>query len=358
MEPTNQQYINEERISLGSVIRTIRDWVRSMLMAWKKIILGAIVIGGLYFTFQMLKKTEYTAQTTFVLEVDSGAGLGGQLSSLANLAGVNLGSLTESSGVFQIDNIIELYRSYRMMKKTLLTPVSMGEGNPERLITRYGREEKLDEKWAALGISFELPDHQLMVKHDSVLKEVVEDILEQNLVVSKPNRKLTILSVAYSSEDEVFAKAFNEQLVQHVNDFYLETKTKKTGENLKILSFQADSVKRVLDASLLALARFEDENPNINPLRQQERVEQQKIQIDVQAAGTVYREIVKNLEIAKVAHRNNLPLIQVIDEPIFPLEDNRMKWYKALVIGLFAGGVLMVLAMTTIGIYRSLDIHG
>lgn len=356
MDP-NQQYINEERISLGSVIRTIQDWIRSMFAAWKQIILGAIIIGGLYFTFQMIKKTEYVAQTTFVLEVDGGSGLGGQLSSLANLAGVNLGSLTESSGVFQIDNIMELYRSYRMMKKTLLSPVDLGDGSNERLITRYAREKKLNNEWAPLGIDFEIPEGQMRIKHDSVMKEVVEDILERNLAVSKPNRKLTILSVAYKSEDQKFAKAFNEQLVQHVNDFYLETKTKKTGENLEILTQTADSVKRALDASLLALAQFEEENPNLNPLRQSAKVDYQKIQIDIQSSGTVYREIVKNLEIAKVAHRNNLPLIQIIDEPVFPLEDNRMKWYKALVIGLFAGGVMMVFAMTAIRIYRSLDIN-
>ena len=68
---TNKHYINEERISLGSVIRTIQNWVGAMFGAWKRIILGAVIIGGLYFAYQMLKKTEYTAQTTFVLETDA-----------------------------------------------------------------------------------------------------------------------------------------------------------------------------------------------------------------------------------------------------------------------------------------------
>lgn len=349
---TNKHFINEERISLGSVIKTIQDWVLSMLRAWKQIILGAVIIGGLYFAYQMLKKTEYTAQTTFVLETESSMGLGGQLSSLANLAGVSLGSLTESSSVFQLDNIMELYRSYRMLKKTLLSEADLGNGS-ERLITHYAREAKLISDWEPLGIDFEIPEMQMVVKHDSVLKEVVEDILEQNLVVGKPKRKLTILSVAYTAEDQRFAKAFNKQLVAHVNDFYLETKTKKTGENLRVLTHQADSVKKVLDAALLELARFEEENPNINPLRQKARVPLQKIQIDVRSSGVVYQEIVKNLELAKVAHRNNLPLIQIIDEPIFPLEDNCMKWYKALVIGLIIGGFLMVAFLTMKSVYRS-----
>ena len=345
------KYINEEKFSLGSVILKVQDWVIFLLRAWKPIMLGAVLIGGLFFAYQMLKKTNYTAQTTFVLETDGGSGLGGQLSSLANLAGVSLGALTESSGVFQIDNIMELYRSYRMMKKTLLTEADLGAGT-ERLITYFGREAEHADDWQALGIDFEIPEAQMVVKHDSVLKEVVEVMLERNLIVGKPNRKLTILSVAYKSDDPVCAKAFNETLVGHVNKFYLETKTKKTGENLKVLSFQADSVKRVLDQALLDLAQFEEENPNINPLRMKARVPMQKLQIDVQASGVVYQEIVKNLEIAKVAHRNNLPLIQTIDEPVFPLEDDKMKWYKALVIGLFAGGGIMVLLLTARSVYK------
>ena len=79
----------------------------------------------------------------------------------------------------------------------------------------------------------------------------------------------------------------------------------------------------------------------------------QKIQIDLQASSAVYQEIVKNLEIAKVAHRNNTPLIQVIDRPILPLEHNRMKWYKALVIGLILGGICMVGFFTLKGIYTA-----
>ena len=344
--------IIEERLSLGLVIRRIQAWVSDMLKAWKPIFIGTFIIGCLFFAYQTYKTTNYTARTTFVLESETGGGIGGQLSSIASLTGVNLGALGESSSVFQIDNIVELYRSYRMMKKTLLTPVLL-EGEEKRLITRYGRENELDTKWKNLDIDFEVPEAQMLVKHDSILKEVVEDILEKNLAVDKPNRKLTILSVAYKSDDKYFAKAFNEVLVDHVNNFYLETKTRKTGENLRILSFQADSVKTVLDSKILELALFQEENANLNALRASERVPFQKLQIDIQASGAVYQEMVKNLEIAKITHRNSQPLIQIIDEPILPLEDDKMKWYKAVVFGVVLGGLFMVAFLTVRNIYKS-----
>ena len=347
-----RQHIEEEKISLAGLVRNVHLWIKDMLGAWKKIALGTIIIGAIYFAYQELRRVNFTAETTFVLETQSGSGLG-QVASLASLTGVNLSALTEGSSLFQLDNIIELYRSFTMMKETLLTRNETAASS-ERLITWYGREMKLDKGWEQLGIDFEIPNEQLIVKHDSVLKEVVMDIRDRNLAVAKASRKLSILRVAYTSGDELFAKRFNEVLVAHVNEFYLRVKTRKTGENLRVLNFQADSVKKVVDQVLLDLATFEEQNPNLNPLRALALVPRQKIQIDLQASSAVYQEIVKNLEIAKVAHRNNMPLIQIIDQPILPLEDDQMKWYKALVIGLFLGGVLMVGYLTLKRIYVSI----
>jgi hypothetical protein len=343
--------IIEERVSLAGLIRNIQGWTMAMFKAWKKIILGALIIGGLFLAYQKLRKINYTAETTFVLESDSGGGIG-QLGSLASLAGVNIGSLSESSTLFQIDNIIELYQSYTIMKQTLLTEVD-GTNGTEKLITTYGKERKLNEKWLAKGINFEIPISEMIVRHDSVLKKAVKEIKERNLMVSKPSRKLSILSVAYTSTNQELSKNFNEVLVENVNDFYLKSKTKKTGENLRVLAFQADSVKRVLDRVILDLAQFDDRNPNANPLRSENQVPRQKIMIDLQASSAVYQEIVKNLEIAKLSHRNSTPLIQIIDEPTYPLKDDRMKWYKAVVIGVFAGGVLIVAFLSLARIYYS-----
>ncbi|MFY0593258.1 exopolysaccharide biosynthesis protein [Roseivirga sp.] len=352
MSVQDNHMINEEKLNLASVIINVRQWVLGLLLSWKIVLLGSMLSGAVFLAYKSLKPTVYTAETSFVLETDNGSGIGGQLSSLASLAGVNVGALTESSSLFQLDNIIELYRSYRMLKKTLLTRSDGSNG--ERLITRFGRESKQLNDWLEEDVDFEIANNQMVVKHDSILKEVTELILENHLSVGKPNRKLSILNVSYRSKDALFSKDFNEILVEHVNRFYKETRTKKTGENLKILGIQADSVKKVLDNSLMLLANFQEENPNLNPLSLSARVPMQKLQIDVQASGTVYQEVVKNLEIAKIAHRNNQPLIQTIDSPVLPLEDDKMKWYKALIIGLLVGGFLSVIFVSTKRIYYSI----
>ena len=55
---------------------------------------------------------------------------------------------------------------------------------------------------------------------------------------------------------------------------------------------------------------------------------------------------------AKVTHRNKTPLIQIIDKPSFPLENNRFEFLNILILGIFGGGMLMVLLLSLQRIIR------
>ena len=87
------------------------------------------------FWYSTNKKPIYTATTTFVLEDEKGGGgLGGNLSGLASIAGVDLGG--SGGGIFQGDNILGFYTSRTMLERTLLTPILL-EGKSELLVDRY-----------------------------------------------------------------------------------------------------------------------------------------------------------------------------------------------------------------------------
>lgn len=337
---TEQKHILDDKITLREVFLRFGFWISFFMSKWMLLLLGVAVGAGLGALASIIKKPVYHAETSFVLEETDMSSLG-QMSGLASLVGINLGSMGSASGLFQGDNIMELYRSDNMLGKTLLSPFQ----DNNLLIDRFISFNKLDKKWDDKvdfsRLDFSLPRESFSVTQDSVVKEIAKIIREKHLYVEKPNRKLTIIQVNISHKDEAFAKVFNETLVEIVNRFYLETKTKKTSENLEILQSQADSVRTILDQSLLALASTTDQRPNLNPLFQSAGVETRKKQIDVQASTAVYSEIVKNLEMAKVNHRNNSPLIQIIDAPIYPLRRTEIKLLKAIV----AGGLIMLFLM-------------
>lgn len=338
------KHFSDNQFTLKEVIQNLGEWFAYFLSKWKILIAAGIlgmVLGALVSKF---KKPVFHAETSFVLEEGDSGGIG-QMSGLASLVGVNLGSLGGTSGLFQGDNIMELYRSDRMLGETLLKPFSENQ----LLIDRFVEFEELDKKWASkvdiTAMDFSIPRDQYSVSQDSVVKEVSKLIRENQLSIAKPDRKLSIIQVSISSKDEDFAKAFNETLVDNVNTFYFQTKTKKTGENLQILQSQADSVRAILDESLAEFATATDRVPNANPLLSSAQVESRKRQIDVQATGAVYQEIVKNLEIAKVNHRNNSPLIQIIDSPRFPLKRSEIRLVKGIVLGAIITGLLVLFGL-------------
>tara|TARA_B100000242_G_scaffold289355_1_gene259063 strand:- start:2134 stop:3177 length:1044 start_codon:yes stop_codon:yes gene_type:complete len=344
-----------ESFSLLNLINSVKSWLFYLLSNLR----GIVTITSIFLAFALLynyvKSPVHYARTTFVLDSESSSNSIGDIASLASLAGINASSFIDASSLFQIDNIQELYRSSSMIKETLLSEDNFGDNNI-MLIDRLANNEKINKKWDRLNVDFSAyksKSTNLRV-HDSILNEVVKIIKKKYLIVDKPSRKTTILEIGFDHKDELLAKSFNEKLVSIVNDFYNKTKTQKTGENLRILERQADSVKKVLDKSILVLAEKDQSIPNPNPLTKVSLVPYQKALIDVQANGAIYQEIVKQLELAKVSHRNKTPLIQIIDKPVLPLENTRLKIFECLVFGIFGGLFFSVLYYSLTRFYKSL----
>lgn len=325
-----------EEISLVEVVDSVKDWNRYLRPRWKYIILMGVIGMGLGLAYAFMKKPTYTATTTFVLEESGGGGMGGamgQYAGLASMVGIDIGG--SANGLFSADNIIALYQSRTMLKKVLLSEADFGN-KKMLLIDRYIDLNKLREKWAdkpALkGVSF-TDSAQFTIVQDSILNEAIKDINLNYLSVTKPDKKASILQVDVQSKDELFAKRFTDQVVATVNDFYVQTKTKKSITNVAILQHQTDSVKAVMNGAIFASASTMDATPNLNPTRQVLRVPVQRSQFNAEMNKAILSELVKNLELSKIALRKETPLIQVIDTPDLPLEKEKPGKAKTGILG-------------------------
>ena len=88
------------------------------------------------------------------------------------------------------------------------------------------------------------------------------------------------------------------------------------------------------------MAAEQDRVPNANPLLNAATVNERRKQVDVQTSAAVFEEIVKNLEMAKINHRINTPLIQLIDSPKLPLKRSEIRLVKGMVYGAMIFGFL------------------
>ncbi|PYF75462.1 GumC domain-containing protein [Pedobacter nutrimenti] len=344
----------DEQTSLRELIVKIRDWYKYILTKWLFILIVGIVGAIVGFIYAYYKKPVFIASTTFVLEnEDSGRGMG-QYAGLASMVGIDLGGMAGGGGIFQGDNILVLYKSRKMIKKTLLSGVNY-DGNNELLIDRYIKINHLRESWrkkkSLAKIYFGNDSNADLINvrrlKDSIITLIVDDINKNYLSVSKLDKKLSIIKVDVRSKDEIFAKAFNDQIVKNVNDFYIQTKTKKSLNNISILQQKTDSVRLSMNRSIYTSAAVVDATVNLNPTKQVQRIApMQRSQFNAETNKAMLTELVKNLEMAKMSLLKETPLIQVVDNPVFPLEVEKIGKIKALVLGGILFVFVVVLALS------------
>jgi hypothetical protein len=336
MNQNNPGVNSDSEISIKDTIIKIRSGIKYLISKWVVILISLVFGAILGFYYSISKKPTYTAICNFVLEdAKSGGGLG-QLAGLASLAGINIGGSPGGGNIFEGDNIIVLYKSRDMVEKALLGEVTI-KGKKQMLIDRYINFNKLRKKWKKEdhidSITFQGDPEQFSRRQDSIITDLVALFNKKILNIDKLDKKLSIISVKVTSEDEIFSKMFADKLVETVNNFYILTKTGKTYHSVKVLQKQADSLRLGFNSSLFGVASAIDADPNANPTMQTLRVPSQKKQIDVQSNAAMFTEIVKDLEIAKVTLREETPLIQVVDKPVYPLQVNGLPWTKGMLFG-------------------------
>lgn len=358
-EANYQSSVQNDEMSIKEVIDKLIIWVKYLWSKWLIILVFGLAGAGIGLYKAIVFRPVYTAEYSFVLEEDKSGGFGGALG-LASQFGIDLGGGGSGGGAFSGDNLIELMRSRSIVQKTLLKQVTL-KGKSKTLVEHYIDFNELREGWKEkpelnkiLTFPVNSNPNKFTREQDSLLTAVHQDIIQNFLSVGKIDRKLSIIKVEVKSIDENFSKYFAEELVDQVSRFYVETKTMKASQNVRILQHKVDSVRQRLNSAISGVAFSNDMNPNANPSKMILRAPSQQKQIDVQANTAILTQLVTNLEISKITLNKETPLVQVIDRPIFPLKKHRMGKLKTLVTGGIIAGFVIVSLLVLRKLFKDL----
>ena len=349
-DPTISTASAEDEISLKELIIKLKDWFTYLLSKWMVIGLAGIIGASIGLVYALNDKPIYTATLSFVLE-DEKSGGGGGLSSALGLAsqfGIDMGG--SAGGIFTGTNLLELFKSRRMVEQTLLKPVAVGGKTisyAEWYIQNAQWRKVWEKKAGYENIEF-LPNAdrgKFTRVQDSIMGVMYGDLSKNGLVVSQKDKKISIISVEVKSVDELFAQSFTEAIAKEVSDFYVQTKSKKANLNMAILERQTDSIRQELNGAITGVAVANDNTFGLNPALNVQRVPSARRQVDVQANTAILTVLVQQTEMAKVTLRKETPLIQVIDRPILPLKKEKFGKAKGILLGGFLAGFLMVLGL-------------
>ena len=102
-----------------------------------------------------------------------------------------------------------------------------------------------------------------------------------------------------------------------------------------------------MNGAIYSAALIADATPNLNLTKQIKRAApMQRSQFSAETSKTILAELVKNLEMSKISLRKEKPLIQVVDEPVYPLEKESFGKLKGIVLGSLLAGFLTVIILS------------
>jgi uncharacterized protein involved in exopolysaccharide biosynthesis len=300
---------------------------------WRKKIqiLSYLFIGGflgLLTSIYVIPKT-YKSGLSFTLEQKNSSI--GSLGGLASSLGISDLPTTTSTGMFGGENILHLLKSNRIIHQSLKeSQIELKGDNLLNLYLKTHFKNQLDKKKIKL-FDRSLYGEIFNRKQDSLLLLITKNIRENQINAERVDKKTTIINLEIRDKNEQWAFLFTRALVKNAIDLYLEIKVGKLLRTETSLIQKRDSIRGLLDGSINTLAIETDLNSHAPLMRY--KTKQAKKQIDVEVLKNMYASVIQNLELTKFQRAQEEPIIEIIDEPILPLQVESLGKIKGALIG-------------------------
>ena len=316
VEEKDKQYIEEED-------EMQIDWLGMLKKAWegRMFILKCGIVGvivGLIAAFSIPK--EFT--TSVNLASESGTSGAGGLSSLAAMAGINIGSGRSSEALTP-----ELYPN--IVSSTPFTlelfdiQVKSADGNIDsslyEYVDEYIKKTEEEQKHGAGYIS--LTSNQRVAAAE----------INERINVSV-DRKTNYTTISVKMQDPLIAATVADTVTKFLQKYITDYRTNKSKKDLQFSQGIYDNAKHDYEAKQAAYAAYADANQNL--ILQSSRTELERLQNDRNLAMNVYTQSAQQLQLAKAKVQEETPVLTVVQPAVVPLKGSPSK-LKVLVIVTF-----------------------
>lgn len=345
VEQINKQ--EETEIDLIEVIRKL--WAKR-----KFILKVTVVFMALGVLIALFSPKEYTAGCTMVPQIGEKT-TGGNLSGLAAMAGINLGS--NSGGDVLMPNVYpKILSSVPFQKELMQTEVKFEDyEQPVRLLDYYTGEEY--RKFSLLGtikkytiglpglilgaLSKEeatpgLPDsassgiQSLSKEEDDCMKILA------SLVTLTVNDKEGYITLSASMPEPVAAAQLAYKVQVLLQKYVTEFKIEKARANLEFIEERYADAKSEFERKQEELAEFRDANRNFASAVA--KTTEERLSNEYAVVLGVYSELAKQREQANIQVKEDTPIFAVVEPVTVPTERSKPKRALICVAFTFLGG--------------------
>jgi uncharacterized protein involved in exopolysaccharide biosynthesis len=347
MESSKKKIQTKDQIDIIALVSKI--WHR------KKIILKTVVIFGVIgLLVALLTPNKYTASSMFTPNYGGQSSGSSGLRGLASLAGINIGSMSESSKEISpmlYGKILESASFKKELLKASLKNLGTVKTLRDYLIENTTTPVLGTVKEYTIGLPskivglFKKESAEVILAPLDGIQSVSEEDLRyfkaiENILTIVINDKLGFIELVGKSENPQIAAqvAKNAELI--LQSQIIAIKTKSSLELLKYLEEQYTDKKVLLRKAQNELSSFKDRNLNISTSSFSNN--QTRLAAELQTASAVFDNVVTQLESVKFQVTKDTPVFSIIKPVVVPNEKSEPKRSLILVIWLFLGAVCSI----------------
>lgn len=347
--PTVPQPVQEsDEIDLVDLLRKL--WVK------RKLILTVTAIFLLIGIFvAMVSPVSYTASCTVVPQ--SGENKSGGLGGVAAMMGVNLGTGGISGGTLSPGIYPEIVKSVPFTLEIMQTPIvtEKSDGKAITLYEYYTEKQYQDRnllgsiKKYTLGLpgvilgSFrkEEPVQETVAQGDTVTvfslnakeKRVFNAI--QGAIQISSNSKEGSVSIGYSFPEARPAAEVTNRIYRTLEKYVASFKSEKLEDNRQFVEESYETARKDFLQAQSRLAAFQDANRGL--VTATARSTETRLQSEFNIAFSVYSELAKQREQARIAVKENQTILTLVNPTVVPNEKSAPRRSIILIVFLFLG---------------------
>ncbi len=311
MQTKTEEEIDLSELMFSIIKRTLKHKVLA--------IVTFIVIVGLAFALALLSTPFYKTEAKIIYQV-SGASQSGSLSALAAIAGIST-SKGDDPSAYLNDIILSNY----MMQAILAEKWKVSKALPDTLTP-----VSLQTLWK-IEPDTTKEDWQIKLEYG-----MLSALKEGKYIVFSQDKKTGVITLSTEFEDPQVSFDVNNFVFNQLNDILINKMHFKAAENRKFTEERLEEVKETLKEAEETLRRFRQRNRlRLDPA---DELEDARLQRDVLVNQEIMIQLRKQYELAKIDEARDMPVLDVIDAPMKPIDKSKPK-RKLIVV---AGGMAAV----------------
>lgn len=336
---------DEIEIRLSDIV----DFLKASRWVVLRFVLAFLVIGAVY---ALSQSNVYTAQVTVMPEAQSsGASKLGGLGSLAGLAGISLDNLGGEDAI-RPDLYPTILQSIPFALNVLNQPVYSSELNTTLPLRAFIRQMGQRGLLGGLMNSFSSDDGEAnpgAVRDPKNFSQAIEVTKEQDELIKVVQRTVSasydkksgMITVAAVEPDPVVAATVARLSLEYLTDYITNYRTEKSRKQVTFLGQQTGEARKKYQNAEYALSNYRDRNRNL--YLETAKIEEQRLQADFLLNQSVYNELSKQLEQAKIKVQEETPVFKILEPPTVPLRKSGPK-RTVIVLGFAVLGGIVGLA--------------